>query len=93
MLLTNKKIGDVAVIGVEDEDAGELPKAFVVKKDPSVTENEIKEWVAGKVAHFKRIHRVEFLDAIPKSPSGKILRKDLKELEKRRKHQVEKAKL
>jgi len=82
-LLTNSRIADVAVIGVPDEEAGELPKAYVVRKDPALTAKDVKDWVADKVAHFKRIQIVEFVDAVPKSPSGKILRKDLREMEKR----------
>ena len=89
-MLTNPKIADAAVIGIPDPDAGEVPKAFIVKKDPSLTESQVKEWITDKVAHFKRIQVVEFLAVIPKSPSGKILRKDLRELQK---NQTDKARL
>ena len=51
------------------------------------------DFVAEKVAHFKRLHFVEFIDAIPKTASGKILRRDLKELERRRVAAISHAKL
>lgn len=71
---------DVAVIGVPDDSAGELPKAYVVKKEGSnISEEDVMEFVAGKVAPQKRIRLVEFIDAIPKSASGKILRRMLKD--------------
>ena len=64
----------------EDVEAGELPIAFVVKKpDAAVTEDEIKEFVKGKVASYKQLRGVNFTEAIPKSASGKILRRVLRE--------------
>ncbi|CAG7703457.1 unnamed protein product [Allacma fusca] len=75
------KVADVAVIGVPDERAGELPRAYVVRKDPSVTAEEINEYVLDKLAEHKHLKGgIEFVDAIPKSPAGKILRKDLRAL-------------
>ena len=65
-----------------DEEAGEVPKAFVVLKSPATAE-EIIEFVAPRVAPHKRIRRVEFIDEIPKSPAGKILRRVLIERERR----------
>jgi len=81
LLLTHDKIADAAVIGKPDIEAGELPKAYVVlKKDQSFSSNELADWVAARVAPFKRLTGgVEFVDMIPKSPSGKILRRLLKE--------------
>ena len=80
LLQNHPKIADAAVIGIPNERHGEAPKAFVVKKDPTVTEDEIVDYVAGKVAKHKHlVGGVEFIDAVPKSPSGKILRRMLRQ--------------
>ncbi|PWA34859.1 4-coumarate--CoA ligase 2 [Artemisia annua] len=79
LLLTHPEISDAAVVPMKDEAAGEVPVAFVVKTDgSSLTEDDIKEFVKKQVVFYKRINRVFFIDSIPKSPSGKILRKDLR---------------
>jgi 4-coumarate--CoA ligase len=80
LLITHPAVADVAVIGIPDEEAGERPKAFVVLR-PGVdaSADEIQEFVAEHVAHYKRLSEVVFLDAIPKSPSGKILRRLLRD--------------
>ncbi|KAM4113244.1 hypothetical protein ACJW30_05G205500 [Castanea mollissima] len=80
ILLTHPNVSDVAVVPMKDESAGEVPVAFVVRSNGSqVTEDEIKQFVSKQVVFYKRINRVFFIDAIPKSPSGKILRKNLRE--------------
>ncbi|XP_064603562.1 uncharacterized protein LOC135468982 isoform X2 [Liolophura sinensis] len=82
LLLTHPWVRDAAVIGVPDPEAGELPRAYVVLKPgvPSdVTAEAIKKFVDEKVTSFKRLRGgVGFLESIPKSPSGKILRRTLK---------------
>ncbi|MDH6238398.1 AMP-binding protein [Cryobacterium sp. CG_9.6] len=79
LLLGHPHVADVAVIGVLDADGQEIPKAFVVSVAiDAVTAEIIMEWVAERVAPHKKIRVVEFIDVIPKSASGKILRKDLR---------------
>jgi acyl-CoA synthetase (AMP-forming)/AMP-acid ligase II len=77
VLITHPAVADAAVIGVPDESAGELPKAFIVRKG-EVTEDEIMDFVSARVAPYKRIRLVQFIDQVPKSPTGKILRRMLK---------------
>nr|AXU39898.1 4-coumarate-CoA ligase 1 [Narcissus papyraceus] len=79
LLLSHPSIADAAVIPQKDEVAGEVPVAFVVpSKSSDLTEEIVKEFISKQVVFYKRIHRVYFILAIPKSPSGKILRKDLR---------------
>jgi acyl-CoA synthetase (AMP-forming)/AMP-acid ligase II len=77
LLITHPAVADAAVVGVPDEAAGELPKAFIVRRG-EVTEEEIIAFVAEHVAPYKRIRLVQFIDQVPKSPTGKILRRMLK---------------
>jgi acyl-CoA synthetase (AMP-forming)/AMP-acid ligase II len=76
MAAHRRGIADVAVIPVADDEAGEVPKACVVARG-SLTAADVTEFIAPRVAHYKRIRHVEFIEAIPKSPSGKILRRVL----------------
>ena len=80
LLLTHPSIADVAVIGVRDADGEEVPKAYVVRQPagPELTADEVMAFIAERVAPHKKVRAVEFIDAIPKSASGKILRKDLR---------------
>jgi acyl-CoA synthetase (AMP-forming)/AMP-acid ligase II len=81
VLLTHPSVADAAVIPSPDEETGEVPKAFVVLKTPIDTD-AILAFVAERVAPYKKIRRIEVVDAIPKSPSGKILRRKLVEQER-----------
>jgi acyl-CoA synthetase (AMP-forming)/AMP-acid ligase II len=78
VLLSHPAVADAAVVPQKDEDAGEIPHAFVVLKAP-VTADELMTFVAARVAPYKKIRRLDFIDAIPKSPSGKILRRVLRD--------------
>jgi len=81
ILVTHPAVADAAVIPCPDDEAGEVPKAFVVLKS-QVSADAIKEYVAGRVAPYKKIRELEFIDQIPKSLSGKILRRVLVEKER-----------
>ena len=79
LLLTHPAIADAAVVGQDDEAAGEIPVAHVVlRPGAEVTAEEIQAFVAGQVAYYKQIRKVVITDAIPKSASGKILRRVLR---------------
>ncbi|WP_328632733.1 4-coumarate--CoA ligase family protein [Streptomyces sp. NBC_00356] len=79
VLLAHEGIADAAVIGVLDEDGNEVPKAFVVRADPALGAEDVKAYVAERVAPYKKIRRVAFIDGVPRAASGKILRRELRE--------------
>ena len=81
LLLTHPCVADAAVIPCPDDEAGEVPKALIVLKDKT-TEEDIFDFVTERVAPHKRLRYIEFMDQIPKSPSGKILRRVLVERER-----------
>ncbi|MDL2080622.1 4-coumarate--CoA ligase family protein [Streptomyces sp. GXMU-J15] len=81
LLLTHPGIADAAVIGVRDDNGNEVPRAYVVRQPSArdLTESEIMMYVAERVAPYKRVRQVTFLDAVPRAASGKILRRELRE--------------
>ncbi|MFJ6697209.1 4-coumarate--CoA ligase family protein [Streptomyces sp. NPDC091272] len=84
LLLSHEGIADAAVIGVYDADGNEVPKAFVVRQAHAgnLTEADVMAYVAGRVAPYKKVRRVEFVDGVPRAASGKILRRELRERER-----------
>ena len=76
---TNKKVLEVAAIGVEDEKSGEVVKIFVVKKDNSLNEKELKAFCKEGLTGYKVPKHIEFKDELPKTNVGKILRRALRE--------------
>ena len=83
MLLSHPEIADAAVVGVHRaSDVEELPKAFVVaQRGSALNEQQVMDFVAERVAPYKKIRIVEFVQGIPKSSTGKILRRELRERE------------
>jgi long-chain acyl-CoA synthetase len=75
---------EAAAIGVPDEHSGEVVKLFVVKKDPSLTEAALKQYCHDELTGYKRPKYIEFRDELPKSNVGKILRRELRDEEKKR---------
>ena len=87
VLVEHPAVLESAVVGVPDKEAGEIPKAFVVLHSDvsySFTDEELITFVNGKLTGYKKLHEVEFVEDLPKIPSGKILRRELKELERAR---------
>src|SRR5712692_842872 len=86
LLLEHPAVADAAVVAKPSEEAGEVPKAFVVLRVgyENQSADELMVWVNGKLATYKKVREVEFIEAIPRNPSGKILRRVLKEQERQR---------
>jgi acyl-CoA synthetase (AMP-forming)/AMP-acid ligase II len=80
VLCSHPAVADAAVVPMADDECGEVPKAFVVLRGEA-SPADLMAYVAERVAPYKKIRVVELIDAIPKSPSGKILRRVLRERE------------
>lgn len=85
VITAHPKVLECGVIGVPDEHSGELVKVYVVKKDDSLTEKEVIAWAKENLTGYKRPKYVEFINELPKSNVGKILRKNLRKLEEDKK--------
>jgi len=80
LLLTHPAVADAAVVGRPDDEAGEIPVGFVVVKDgQDVSAADLQAFVADRTASYKHVRELHFVEAIPKSPSGKILRRVLRD--------------
>ncbi|CAI9299891.1 unnamed protein product [Lactuca saligna] len=80
ILLGHPSVEDAAVVGLPDEEAGEIPGANVVmSNDAKESEEDMMKYVANNVAHYKKVRVLHFVDTIPKSPSGKIMRRLIRE--------------
>ena len=79
VIASHPLVGDVGVIGVPDEYSGEAVRAYVVRRDPSLTEDELTQWCRKRLTGYKRPRRFIFVSELPKSAVGKVLRRQLRE--------------
>ncbi len=81
-LITHPGIADIGVIGVPDDEAGEIPLAFVVPAPGAVmpTLEMLQAHIEGELSHYKQVRAIRVVDEIPKAASGKILRRVLREM-------------
>ncbi len=80
-LASHPKVLECGVIGVPHDKSGEVPKAYVVRKDVSLSEKELLDYAKTVLTGYKRPKYVKFVDELPKSNVGKILRKEIRKLE------------
>jgi long-chain acyl-CoA synthetase len=80
VLADHPGIAEAAVAGVTDGESGDMMHAFVVRRDPALTAAEVQAHCAGRLTGYKRPRRVHFVDELPKSPIGKVLRRELRAL-------------
>jgi len=79
VLVSNPNIADAAVLGIPDDEGGEVPRAFVVPK-ANLTEEDVINYVSSRVSSHKKLRGgVQFVDMIPKTASGKILRRVIRD--------------
>ncbi|WP_196137699.1 long-chain-fatty-acid--CoA ligase FadD [Aliikangiella sp. G2MR2-5] len=81
VIAANEKVLEVAAIGIPSNSSGEVVKVFIVKKDPSLTEEELIDFCKANLTGYKVPKAVEFRDELPKSNVGKILRRELRDAE------------
>ncbi|WP_416886811.1 AMP-binding enzyme, partial [Marinospirillum sp.] len=70
---------EVAAVGVPDEKSGEVVKAFIVSRNPSLTEQDIRDWCKERLTGYKRPREIEFRKELPKTNVGKVLRRQLRD--------------
>ncbi|NEE20053.1 4-coumarate--CoA ligase family protein, partial [Streptomyces sp. SID7499] len=77
-------LADAAVIGVYDAEGNEVPKAFLVRSPAAgdLTTDDVLAYVAERVSPYKKVRQAEFIEAVPRAASGKILRRELRDREK-----------
>ncbi|WP_299949467.1 AMP-binding protein [uncultured Ruegeria sp.] len=78
-MVAHSGVQEAAVIGEPDDEAGEVPVAFIVRATPDLTEEDVHAHMRTSLASYKQLHAIRFVDEIPKSPSGKILRRLLRD--------------
>ena len=77
--MTHPGVAECAVIGVPDEKSGEAVRLVIVRKDPNLTKEDIIAYCKTQLTGYKRPHQIEFRDSLPKTPIGKILRRELRD--------------
>jgi long-chain acyl-CoA synthetase len=79
ILVTHPGVLEAAVVGLPDEQSGELVAAYVVRKDPALTVEELRGFCRERLTPYKIPRRIEFRDSVPKTNVGKVLRRALRE--------------
>ena len=70
---------ECAAVGVPSEQSGETVKIVIVRRDPALSEDDVRAWCKTRLTGYKRPHIIEFRDDLPKTPVGKILRRELRD--------------